>query len=294
MPSMNGVIRRVTVLAAAVTGLLAAAPAMGVEGDEDSLADRFRELRADIGSARSAIENRVLNAEARQAERIDAVKERVDALEGGQEMAPAAQPLLHPREVTWGVVLGGLALLILAVTAWTAVRRYSAAREKERGVRYAEWETRKLEAQLREQQLFAYEKEQRWSRISFLFAQAQGLLEDRALLEVLDMLEHPERQGPLSEVLRKLGVSELDAEETRLLRALDRLLDRLELIAMAWKGEVITVHEIGVFARYLAHVDRAKLPELRRYCADRYPLTLALAKACAGLQPQALPASPLR
>jgi hypothetical protein len=240
----------------------------------------FREVRSDIGSARSAIENRILNAEARQAERIGEVQRRLDAVEN-IESDTRPRSMLQPSEITWSDLIDTLALVGVAIGVWIALRRFPARNEKEDNVETAEWETRKLEAQIREQQLRAHEKEQRWTRISFLFAQAQRLLDDRELSHVLDILERPSRQAPMKNMLGKFGTTALNDEETRLLRALNRLLDRLELVAMAWNDEVVTLQEVGVFLRHVAAMTRRTgLPELTSYCAQHYQLTHALAKAC--------------
>lgn len=279
---MTGVICRVAMRSA--FALLLASSASGQaphEVDDVRQIDGwFREVRADIGSARSAIENRVLNAEARQAERIGEVQRRVDALESAASQT-RTRSRLHPSEITWSHLIEGLALLGVAIVAWIAFRRYPPGGDTDAGTQAAEWETRKLEAQIREQQLRAYEKEQRWTRISFLFAQAQRLLEDRELSHVLDILERPSRQAPMKNMLAKFGTAALNDEETRLLRALNRLLDRLELVAMAWTDEVVSLQEVGVFLRHVAVMTRrTALPELTSYCAKHYQLTHAFAKAC--------------
>lgn len=264
--------------------LLVAGQALGQEGPQAG-ADRqmetwFREVRADIGSARSAIENRILNAEARQAERIGELQQRLDALESSTGQTHA-RSRLEPSEITWSDLIAGLALIGVAIGAWIVLRRFPAGGERANDTQPGEWETRKLEAQIREQQLRAHEKEQRWTRISFLFAQAQRLLDDRELSHVLDILERPSRQAPMKNMLGKFGTTALNDEETRLLRALNRLLDRLELVAMAWNDEVVTLQEVGVFLRHVAAMTRrSTLPELTSYCAEHYQLTHALAKAC--------------
>ncbi len=307
---MAGVIRGAA--GSCAFALLAAGFASGAEnpapGEESQIYQWIREVRADIGSARSAIENRVLNAEARQAERIGAVHQRVDALEitASETRSPS---WLHPLGITGSNIFEILAFIGVALGVWIAFRRYFARGEKKRSNRYIEpetrkveaqlaerqqraheqelsnqyieLETRKLEAQLRERQLRAQEKEERWTHISFLFALSQRLLEDRELAQLLDILERPSRQAHLRNMLRKSGMAELNDEEARLLRALNRLLDHLELVAMAWNDALFTLQEVGVFLRRVAALTGgASLPELTSYCAQHHPLTHGLAKAC--------------
>lgn len=305
---MAGVVRRAA--GSCALALLAAGFASGAEnpapGEESQIYQWIREVRADIGSARSAIENRVLNAEARQAERIGEVHQRVDALEITASET-RSRSLLHPLGITGSNIFDILALIGVALAVWIAFRRFFAegkrsnrtiesetrkfearlrerqqrVNEKELSNQYIELETRKLEAQLRERQLRAQEKEERWTHISFLFAQSQRLLEDRELAQLLDILERPSRQAHLRNMLRKSGMAELNDEEARLLRALNRLLDHLELVAMAWNDALFTLQEAGVFLRRVAALTGgAALPELTSYCAQHYPMTHGLAKAC--------------
>jgi hypothetical protein len=287
--SMAGLIPRIAGLVAMSLALanFASAAETPAPAEDGQLKAWFREVRADIGSARSAIENRVLNAEARQAERIGEVHERVDALEGVPgDTHPGSG--MQPLDITWNIIVVASSLIGVALGVLIASRRDTAVREKELSIQPIEWETRKLEAQLQERQLRTHEKEQRWTRISFLFAQAQRLLEDRELSHILDILERPSRHAPLRNMLRKLGTAGLNDEEARLLRALNRLLDRLELVAMAWNDELFTLQEIGAFLRHVASLTgRAALPELTSYCAQHYQLTHRLAKACEEFEVQA-------
>ena len=244
-------------------------PAQGAPATNDieRVETDLNQLREDLRTARSSIENDIAVINAAQLRQIEAFEK------ASAESKSSFK--LHWREIGWGDLLTLISIGIAFLVALMNLRKYFDAKEKEHLDREAESKAQSKDAQ--------------WKRITFLFEQAKLFHEDPKISKIIKVLSG-QAQVEWEDIRSAIGTYNHDptsvtAEQGDLLRDLDHFLDRLELISMAWSLDVLTTEEVGVFSSYLLFSIDEDMPVLKRYCEEHYPLVQDLAKAREEFEP---------
>lgn len=228
-----------------------------VEREVERIAGDFRSVARDLADSRKEVSSRLTDL------RQDLV--RVEKAVVGT----AAAYKLRLQEFAWADLVGFLTVFFAGVGSAIAYRRYFSERANEQTARSEELERNA--------------EEQRWKRMEFIFQFALEFHADAELSEMLARIDQQLSQRPLNRALSayNLGSPHDDFEESdgQTLRQLDRLLNRLELIAKAWEQGVLTEAELGVFGHYLRTIGDPKFPQLQQYATRYYPLIVEAANA---------------
>ncbi len=219
------------------------------------------QLRADLQTASSEIKGGLVEIETAQLKQIEILENVRSDIKSNFK--------LHWREIGWGDVTTILGFIFAAITAFVQIRKYHDGRDKERRDRHRE--------------ILIAEKESQWKRIQFLFEQEKAFYGDNDISNIISIIEgyEGEERILLANALTTFLNQEkrVTVEEGSLLRKTDRFLNHLELLAVAWKKEILTTEEVSVFAHYLSLANDKTFPELQEFTAKYYPDVKELSKA---------------